>query len=132
MNKLTIEPGTPADLEALSALHYRGGPPATVDLVLRCIAPDDGAPALAGVLVVSRPVLNAPWPGTRDRFGAVEITLVAGYASAAAIPPARASPITRPPSAAIDRPAAKGESSIEGTVWGMGASASGSPKRRRS
>jgi len=34
-----------------------------------------------------RPVLNAPWPGTRDRFGAVEITLVAGYASAAAIPP---------------------------------------------
>jgi len=61
MNSLIIEPGTPADLDALSALHYRGGPPATIDLILRGVASDDDTPSLAGVLVVSRPVLNAPW-----------------------------------------------------------------------
>lgn len=52
-----IEPGTIADYESLAHYHYRAGPPATIDLVLRAACCGD----TVGVLTVSRPVLNAPW-----------------------------------------------------------------------
>ena len=55
-----IEPGTTADYEALARYHYRAGPPATIDLVLRA-AYGAGRGETVGVLTVSRPVLNAPW-----------------------------------------------------------------------
>lgn len=54
---LTIQPGTPEDYALLAHLHYRDGPPATRVLTLR--ASIDGQ--LAGVLIISRPILNAPW-----------------------------------------------------------------------
>lgn len=57
-----IEPGTPADLAALAHHHYRAGKPATITRVLRAVRPTpDGPDQLAGVLVVSMPVLNALW-----------------------------------------------------------------------
>lgn len=57
-----IEPGLHADYRALHHLHYRSGPPATIERVLRAIDPDEpwGQP-LIGVLVISRPPLNGPW-----------------------------------------------------------------------
>lgn len=55
-----IEPGTIADYEALARFHYRAGPPATVDFVLRA-ASGEGRGETVGVLIVSRPILNAPW-----------------------------------------------------------------------
>jgi GNAT superfamily N-acetyltransferase len=54
-----IQRGTRDDLAALSRFHYRAGPPATIDLVLR--ATDRPTGILAGVLVVSRPTLNGSW-----------------------------------------------------------------------
>lgn len=56
---LSIEPGTRRDLEALAPLHYRAGPPATIDRVLRAVDTDHDT--LAGVLVTSRPTLNGAW-----------------------------------------------------------------------
>lgn len=62
-----IEPGTPEDAHALAHWHYRSGPPATQELVLRAVV--DGE--RVGVLVVSRPTLNSglrrlAWPGAYD------------------------------------------------------------------
>lgn len=49
--------GTLEEYDALACFHYRAGRPATAAMVLT--ARVDGA--LAGVLVVSMPVLNGPW-----------------------------------------------------------------------
>lgn len=59
---IRIEPGRFADYLTLQHLHYRAGPPATIDRVLRAIDPAEpwGQP-LVGVLVISRPALNGPW-----------------------------------------------------------------------
>lgn len=54
---VTIARAEPGDYEALSRFHYRAGHPAPP--VLTLAARNDGA--LAGVLVVSMPVLNGPW-----------------------------------------------------------------------
>ena len=56
---LRIRRGSRADYEALAPLHYRPGHPATIDLVLCAIDATSGI--RAGVLVVSRPTLNAGW-----------------------------------------------------------------------
>lgn len=58
-----IEPGTRRDYESLARTHYRAGPPATFDAVLRAVGSPGSrhAGALAGVLVASRPTLNASW-----------------------------------------------------------------------
>ncbi|MEO1715706.1 MAG: GNAT family N-acetyltransferase [Planctomycetota bacterium] len=53
--------GTRADFDALAPLHYRAGPPATIDRIVRAI--DTEHDALAGVLVTSRPTLNGSWRG---------------------------------------------------------------------
>lgn len=77
-----IAPGTPADYHRLAPLHYRAGPPATFDRVLTAHAPGGSTERIAGVLVLSRPALNAPWrhaawpgdyaqPSPRDRAAAV-------------------------------------------------------------
>lgn len=62
---LHIEPGSREDLERLSHLHYRSGPPATLargrcgrPAVLRAL---DEEGRLAGVLAVSMPTLNGAW-----------------------------------------------------------------------
>jgi hypothetical protein len=55
---LRVRAGMRAEYERLAALHYRAAAPATVDLVLAAEEPGAGA---VGVLVVSRPVLNARW-----------------------------------------------------------------------
>ncbi len=60
------------DYDALSGLHYRGGRPATWSRVLRASADVEGGERLVGVLVESRPTLNAawrdlPWPGRYTR-----------------------------------------------------------------
>ncbi len=55
--RCAIAPGTRADYAALARHHYRAGPPATFDRILR--ATHEGR--TVGVLVVSRPVLNARW-----------------------------------------------------------------------
>ncbi len=52
-----ITAGSMSDYAALARLHYRAGPPATSDRILRA----QHGEALAGVLIVSRPVLNARW-----------------------------------------------------------------------
>lgn len=70
--RVTIEPGGIGDFDALSALHYRGGRPATWTRVLRAVGRAPGGDRLAGVLVESRPTLNAawrdlPWPGRYTR-----------------------------------------------------------------
>ena len=67
---LTFSPGSLGDYDTLARLHYRASSPATIDRIL--IARDEGSGELAGVLVTSRPTLNAAWreaawPG---RFGA--------------------------------------------------------------
>lgn len=56
---LDIRPGTPDDYEPLAHLHYRAGRPATIDRVL--VAVDHAYGITAGVLVTSRPTLNAWW-----------------------------------------------------------------------
>lgn len=71
LDRLTIEPGTIDDYRALAHLHYRAAEPATIDLVLRAIDPEDpwrrdsarcAPPHLpAAVLVISRPPLNGGW-----------------------------------------------------------------------
>lgn len=66
---IEIEPGSREDLAALGRFHYCAGVPATVDLVLRARVVGMGRGALAsasgarpaGVLVVSRAVLNGAW-----------------------------------------------------------------------
>ena len=70
--RLRIEPGTPDDYNALAPLHYRAARPATVVRVLRAIGRAPSGDRLAGVLVESRPTLNAawrdlPWPGRYTR-----------------------------------------------------------------
>ncbi len=57
-----IERGTLTDYLALSRFHYRAARPATIARILRATDPHTGE--LAGVLVVSMPVLNAPWRQT--------------------------------------------------------------------
>lgn len=52
-----IEPGTRGDYLVLGRHHYASGEPATYAHVLRAV--DDGR--TVGVLVVSRPTLNAAW-----------------------------------------------------------------------
>lgn len=59
-----IQPGTRDDLSALAHHHYRSGPPATVQRVLRAVDRETGT--LAGVLATSRPTLNGRW--RRDAF----------------------------------------------------------------
>ena len=64
MNSWTIEPGTIRDYHAFEDLHYRGRRPVAIDQVLLATS----AEGVAGVLVVTRPVLNtawrhAAWPG---------------------------------------------------------------------
>lgn len=60
-----LTPGTRADYDALSHLHYRGGPPATIARgtagkpAILAARDEDGR--LAGVLVVSMPTLNGAW-----------------------------------------------------------------------
>ncbi len=56
---LQYEPGNRGDLASLAPLHYRAGPPATIDRVLRVVDTEHGV--LAGVLVTSRPTLNGAW-----------------------------------------------------------------------
>ncbi|MEZ6242703.1 MAG: hypothetical protein R3B57_06630 [Phycisphaerales bacterium] len=63
-----IEEGAIEDYDALGDRHYRGGRPATWTRVLRAWRRTVHGRLLAGVLVVSRPTLNAawrdqPWPG---------------------------------------------------------------------
>jgi hypothetical protein len=53
-----VRPGTDEDFRRLSAFHYRAGPPATVAGILTAEHPRHG---LVGVLVASRPTLNARW-----------------------------------------------------------------------
>jgi GNAT superfamily N-acetyltransferase len=57
--RVNIIEGCAEDYEALARFHYRAGRPATMERVL--VAVEDGE--RAGVLVVSRPVLNARWRG---------------------------------------------------------------------
>lgn len=73
MIPLRLERGEREDYRRLECLHYLGGRPATVArfpdgawCVLRAVdpaPPGERAPALAGVLVVSMPTLNASWRG---------------------------------------------------------------------
>lgn len=57
---LVVRVGTRADVAALSHWHYAAGMPATIDRVL--VASSDLMPGeTAGVLCVSRAVLNATW-----------------------------------------------------------------------
>lgn len=56
---IEIRQGSAAEYRALAPLHYRAGPPATIDRVL--VATDTGSGITAGVLVTSRPTLNAWW-----------------------------------------------------------------------
>ena len=51
--------GAISDYDALAALHYRAGRPATAALTLT--ARDERTNDIAGVLVVSHPTLNAAW-----------------------------------------------------------------------
>ena len=64
---ITIAPGTWADYARLSQHHYRLGHPATIDTVLAATH----AGRVVGVLVTSRPVLNAGWraPAWGKGFG---------------------------------------------------------------
>lgn len=69
--RVTIEPGTIADYDALASLHYRGGRPGTHQLVLRAIR----GGRLAGVLVASPPTRRGAWramawPGRFSRIDA--------------------------------------------------------------
>lgn len=75
VSRVRIERGTIHDYDTLSPLHYRAGRPMTWPVVLRAVDPlepfrsepgqgvDRGTcrGGLAGVLVVSTPVLNGPW-----------------------------------------------------------------------
>ncbi len=54
-----ISPGQRSDYFQLADAHYRAGPPATIELVL--CARSRQTRRLAGVLTISRPVLNASW-----------------------------------------------------------------------
>lgn len=56
---IRFERGVADDYRALARFHYRQGPPATFELVLRAV--DERAGELIGVLVVSRPILNGAW-----------------------------------------------------------------------
>jgi GNAT superfamily N-acetyltransferase len=58
---VAIERGCITDFDALSHLHYRGGRPATWSRVCRAVG---AGGELAGVLVASRPTLNAAWRDT--------------------------------------------------------------------
>lgn len=57
---ITIETGTRSDYDALAHYHYRAGPPATAEAILRA-AKATGRGETVGVLIVSRPTLNARW-----------------------------------------------------------------------
>lgn len=57
---ITIRRGTLADYAALARFHYRGGRPTGGSTVLLARDRARGG-AIAGVLVASPPVLNAPW-----------------------------------------------------------------------
>ncbi len=63
--RVEIEPGSREDLAALGRFHYCAGVPATVDLVpsarVACGAWGASVARPAGVLVVSRAVLNGAW-----------------------------------------------------------------------
>lgn len=74
LDRLTIAPGTIDDYRALAHLHYRAAEPATIDLILRAIDPEEPwgwhrasarcafPPHLpAAVLIISRPPLNGAW-----------------------------------------------------------------------
>jgi GNAT superfamily N-acetyltransferase len=54
---IIIQRGTRDDYAALARFHYRAADPARPVLTLRAIDND----TLAGVLVITRPTLNAPW-----------------------------------------------------------------------
>ncbi len=67
---MRIEPGGMVDYEALARRHYRAGPPAVPDRVLRAIAEGE----VVGVLVTARPTLNggwrtSAWPGLAAGIG---------------------------------------------------------------
>ncbi|MEM7755801.1 MAG: GNAT family N-acetyltransferase [Planctomycetota bacterium] len=55
---IAVERGAITDFDALESLHYRAGRPATWSRVLRAVG---AGGELAGVLVLSYPVLNAAW-----------------------------------------------------------------------
>ncbi len=59
LHQYDIGPGDRRDFMELADSHYRAGPPATIELVLCARA--RATRRLAGVLTVSRPVLNASW-----------------------------------------------------------------------
>jgi hypothetical protein len=66
---IAIEPGTPADYDALSRFHYRAGRPATLVRILRAAERASGTPA--AVLTVSMPTIDGAWrrlawPGRYD------------------------------------------------------------------
>lgn len=56
---IEFTPGAWPDFDGLARLHYRAKPPATIDRVLR--AADTTTGETVGVLVTSRPTLNASW-----------------------------------------------------------------------
>jgi ABC-type cobalamin/Fe3+-siderophores transport system ATPase subunit len=58
---IRIEQGTKEDYLRLAHLHYRGGTPASMTRVLRAVRETPGGNLLAGVLVVSMPMLNSVW-----------------------------------------------------------------------
>ncbi len=67
--RVNIEPGGMSDYGALAQRHYRPGRPATIERVLAARLAGSAGPI--GVLVVSRPTLNArwrslAWPGRYD------------------------------------------------------------------
>jgi predicted GNAT family acetyltransferase len=58
-DRIRIRPAPNAEYDRLAHLHYRAGPPATRVLTLAAYDTRERDPV--GVLVVSMPVLNAPW-----------------------------------------------------------------------
>lgn len=68
-DRYDIETGSPADYDALAALHYRSGRPASVVQTWRAVDALTGE--VAGVLVIAMPTLNGAWrrlawPGRYD------------------------------------------------------------------
>lgn len=57
--RVRVRAGTRGEYASLAPLHYRPGRPATMERILSAIDVDSGA--LAGVLIVSRPVVHAAW-----------------------------------------------------------------------
>lgn len=68
ISRFRIEAGTASDYARLGEFHYLAGKPATIDLILRARWSCGTRRELAGILVVSRPMLfgwwrELAWPG---------------------------------------------------------------------